>query len=176
MLTSANAALLGGEALAAYRALPAYAVGEASAAAARAAGFGNIRTGPADGAALLEMIAGDGVRQLLHLAGRDRIGLSHPELRVEAVALYAADAVESLPPEAEAAIRRKALVLLHSPRAAALFGGFVGARREAIRAMAISPATAAAAGEGWAEMAVAARPRDEALLELAAKLCQNEGE
>jgi uroporphyrinogen-III synthase len=39
---------------------------------------------------------------------------------------------------------------------------------------AISAPVSAAAGGGWREVAIAAAPRDEALLELAAKLCQNE--
>ena len=173
MLTSANAARHGGAGLAPFLAFPCYAVGESSAAAARAAGFRDVRTGPADAAALLDLMAADGVRRVLHLAGRDRLDLGHPAVAVDAVAVYAADARESLPAEAEAAIARDALVLLHSPRAAALFAGLAGARRAQIRIAAISPAAAAAAGPGWAAVAVAPRPRDEALLELAAKLCQN---
>jgi uroporphyrinogen-III synthase len=51
MLTSANAARLAGDAMASFTALPCYAVGEASAAAAADAGFADIRVGPSDGAA-----------------------------------------------------------------------------------------------------------------------------
>ncbi len=47
MMTSANAARHGGPGLARYRDLPLYAVGPETAAAARAAGFADIRAGPA---------------------------------------------------------------------------------------------------------------------------------
>jgi uroporphyrinogen-III synthase len=66
------------------------------------------------------------------------------------------------------------LALLHSPRAAALFAGLAGDRSR-IRVAAISLRTARAAGEGWQSVAVAPRPRDQALLELAAELCQKAG-
>ena len=62
--------------------------------------------------------------------------------------------------------------MLHSPRAAALFAALRGRSARRSRIAAISAPTAAAAGEGWKSVAVAAAPRDEALLELAAKLCQ----
>ena len=48
--------------------------------------------------------------------------------------------------------------------------------RGQIAVAAISAAAAEAAGPGWADMAVAAEPRDEALLELAVQLCQTEGD
>ena len=79
------------------------------------------------------------------------------------------------PPMRDAALTGGALVLLHSPRAARLFAELVdGAElaRDAVRIAAISPAALAAAGPGWRLAAAAARPRDDALLELAAKLCQ----
>jgi len=176
MVTSANAARHGGDGLASYRAQPCYAVGETTAAAARSAGFADVRAGPADAAALLDLMAADGVHAALHLAGRDRLDLDHPAVRIHDVAVYAADAQDRLPAEAGAAIDRNALVLLHSPRAAALFADLAGERRAGIRIAAISAATAIAAGDGWAAVAVARRPRDEALLELAAKLCQNGAE
>ena len=75
----------------------------------------------------------------------------------------------ALPPDLE-----QALVLLHSPRAAARFAVLAGNRRGAIRIAAISAETAAVAGAGWRSVDVAAAPRDQALLELAAKLCQTE--
>ena len=59
MLTSANAVREAGAALAAYRHLPAYAVGETTAHAAIDAGFPNIRTGSSDAAALVVTMAKD---------------------------------------------------------------------------------------------------------------------
>jgi len=169
LFTSAHAPRLAGSGLAALRTLPTYAVGEATAEAARAAGFGDIRTGPADGAALLALAAADGVRRALHLCGRDHLPLRHPDLEVEARAVYAA--VER---DGPLDIPAGAVALLHSPRAAALFARRVAARA-GIRIAAISPAAAAAAGEGWAAVAVAARLRDEAVLEVARSLCQSGG-
>ena len=103
---------------------------------------------------------------MLHLCGIDHIALPGVERRI----VYAADAADALPEAASGALAADAVALIHSPRAAAVFAGLVDDRAR-IRLALISPAAAAAAGAGWAEMAVAARPRDEALLEVAAKLC-----
>ncbi|MEA3030874.1 MAG: uroporphyrinogen-III synthase [Sphingomonadales bacterium] len=165
LLTSANAARLGGDGLTPFLALPCYAVGERTAEAARAAGFGDVRIGPSDGAALLALAGAHGAGSLLHLGGREHIVLD----RVTHISVYAAEAAGALPADAG-----DALVLLHSPRAAAGFAALVGRRRGAIRIAAISAQTAAAAGEGWKSIAIADAPRDQALLELAAKLCQTE--
>jgi len=167
LLTSANAARLGGARLTGFTHLPCYAVGEATEDAARAAGFDDVMAGPSDGAALIETMAD--VRRLLHLCGRDHAALDRPGLSRRIV--YASDPVPSLPPQADLT----ALVLLHSPRAAAHFAALAGPRAE-IRLAALSEAVAQAAGAGWKSVAVAAHPRDEALLELAAKLCQTERE
>ena len=162
LLTSANAARLGGEGLTAFLALPCYAVGEATAAAARAAGFTDVRTGPSDGAALAAMAERNGARSMLHLGGRDHVALD----RVMHVAVYASEPAGTLPGDLN-----EAVVLLHSPRAAARFAALASDRAKFTLA-AISAQTAEAAGGGWRKVAVASAPRDEALLELAAKLCQ----
>ena len=163
LLTSANAARHAGKRFD----LPCYAVGEATAAAAGDAGYTDVRTGPSDGAALLDEMVRDGVRSALHLCGRDHLAIAHPELRIERRMVYAAEAVGELPREA---LARGALVLLHSARAAALFASLVEERRT-LRLAAISPAVAAAAGPGWGSISCASAPRDEALLELAVRLC-----
>lgn len=165
VLTSAHAARLGGGGLTPFLALPCYAVGERTAEAAQAAGFTDIRIGPSDGLALVALARAQGAEALLHLGGREHIVLD----RVTHVPVYAAEAGGALPADA-----LDALVLLHSPRAAAGFAALAGRRRGAIRIAAISAQTAAAAGEGWQAVAIAAAPRDHALLELAAKLCQTE--
>jgi uroporphyrinogen-III synthase len=172
MLTSANAARHGGDAMTPFLALPCYATGEATAAAATAAGFGDVRTGPSDGAALLARMAADGVRYAFHPCGRDRTGMAQEAVRVADVPVYAAEAVRRLPPEAEAALHNRALVLVHSPRAGRLLADLFEGERRFVPIAAISAAAAAAAGEGWQSVSVAAEPRDQALLELAAKLCQ----
>jgi len=163
LLTSANAARHGGGGMTPFLALPCYAVGERTAGAARAAGFADLRTGPSDGAALAQLARSEGAQALLHLGGRDHVALAG----VRHVPVYAAEPAGALPPDAA-----QALALLHSPRAAARFAELAGARRSAFRIAAISAAAAAAAGPGWRSVAIAAAPRDQALLELAAKLCQ----
>jgi len=168
LLTSANAARHGGDGMTPFLDLPCYAVGERTATAARAAGFTDVRTGPADAAALMSTASANGIRSAIHFCGRDHIRPAGPI--VATVAVYASEPVASLPAEAEGA-----MVLLHSPRAAAAFAETVR-DRSAIRIAAISAQTAAAAGPGWKAVHVAAAPRDEALLELAGKLCQTAGE
>jgi uroporphyrinogen-III synthase len=173
MLTSANAPRHAGGGLTPFQALPCYAVGGATAAAAGAAGFAILRIGPGDAADLLAMMAADGVRRVLHPCGRDHVEVTHPELSITRIPVYAADAVERLAAQAEQAIAGDAVVLLHSPRAAAVFSDLAGPLRSRARIIAISAAAADAAGAGWKAMEVATVPRDEALLEVAAKLCQN---
>ena len=178
LLTSANALRHGGPRLARYASLPCYCVGEATAAEARKAGFVAPRAGRGDGGALLRIMADEGIRNVLHPCGTDHVALEHPALAISHLPVYAAEAVERLPGEAAQALRSGALALVHSPRAGRLLGELAdaaGLRRGSIRIAAISPAAAEAAGEGWALKAVAAAPRDQALLELAAKLCNNAG-
>jgi uroporphyrinogen-III synthase len=111
-----------------------------------------------------------GVCRALHLHGREHVPLSRPGLIIEGRAVYAADPVPALPDAAR--ILTEAVALIHSPRAGASFAALM-ADRKAIVLAAISPAAAAAAGGGWAGIEVAQTPRDEALLELAVKLCNN---
>jgi len=165
LLTSANAPRLGGDGLTSFLALPCYAVGERTAEAASQTGFADIRTGPSDGAALARLAASQGINCAVHLCGRDRIALG-PPVALE-IPVYATEPVARLPARVA-----DALVLLHSPRAAGLFARLAGAGRGEIRIAAISRAAAEAAGSGWKSADVAAAPRDQALLELAAKLCQ----
>jgi uroporphyrinogen-III synthase len=76
------------------------------------------------------------------------------------------------------ALRSGALALLHSPRAAALFAQLAedaGLKRGTIAIAALSRNVLAAAGSGWKIAESAETPSDNALLELAAKLCQTSG-
>jgi uroporphyrinogen-III synthase len=146
--------------------LPCYTTGEATAAAARDAGFARVQVGPSHGEAALSLARRDGRSRVLHLCGREHVALPGVERRI----VYAADAVEALPDTASDALADDAVVLVHSPRAAVLLASLVEARGR-VRLALISAAAAEAAGEGWAAKWVAERPRDEALLEVAAKLC-----
>lgn len=172
LMTSANAARQGGAGLAALVDLPLYAVGAATAAAARAAGFAQIVTGEDGVEAIVAQARRDGVSDLLHLAGRDHRAPDAATVTIERRLVYAADAVTTLPEVAGQALP-DAIALLHSPRAAALFATLVDPTHIAIAA--ISVATRDAAGAGWRAVAVADRPTDAALLAAAAKLCDHGG-
>jgi len=169
MLTSANAVRHAGPALMLYRTLPAYTVGSATAEAAVTAGLGDVRIGPSDAAALLDMMGRDGVRSALHVAGREHKDVIHPMVRVTRRIVYGADPVASLPDAAQHALAERAVALLHSPRAAALFAGLVD-ERSGVAIAAISPAAAEAAGGGWRAIAIAEHPSDASLLAAAAGL------
>jgi uroporphyrinogen-III synthase len=174
LLTSAHAAREAGPQVAQFLHLPCHTVGEATAAAAGEAGFADVRTGTGDGAAALAA-AGEG--RLLHLCGRDHLPLRRAGGGIERRIVYAADAVAELPAEARRALTSGALALIHSPRAGSVFAALVdraGLSRSPTALAAISEAAAAPAGAGWRRVDIAARPRDEALLELAAQLCQTD--
>lgn len=165
--TSAAAPALGGAGLAALTHLPAYAVGAATGDAARAAGFVDVRVARGDASAVFAQSAGDGIAQLLHLAGADRSPAVIPEgLNVGIVTVYAADLVEALPAQGFD------LALLYSARTAAHFTSLFAGDRTAVRIAALSPAIAAAAGTGWAAVTVAAEPTEDALFAAARLSCE----
>jgi uroporphyrinogen-III synthase len=159
LLTSVNALRHAGPALARYSALPVLAVGEATAAAARDAGFRPALVGDADVAALL---AATDARRILHLSGRERTGA---DPRVTAVPVYASDPLPVAPEPLAGTV-----ALLHSPRAARRLAAIAGDLRPAIRVAALSPAVAEAAGPGWAALAAAPAPTDATLVALARTL------
>jgi uroporphyrinogen-III synthase len=164
MMTSANAARLGGDRLADYRHLRLYAVGEATAEAAKAAGFTTVIVGARDVAALVADLVNAGCHDVLHLAGHDRTPAVAP-FHIETVIVYASDTLPT--PE----IPDDTVALLHSARAAQRFSEIV-ADRNSTAIVAISPAVAIAVGRGWRAIAVAQSPQDTAMLALAATLCE----
>lgn len=171
LLTSANALRHAGPGLAAFAHLPALAVGEATAAAARAAGLTVALTGERDAAALLAAAKEAGFTRPLHLAGRDRV-----EAEVAAVTVYASEE-RRIAGNAEIEWEGR-IALLHSARAARRFAWLVdrdGVSRARIAVAALSPAVAEAVGEGWAALTVAERPTDTALVAAAAALIDPPG-
>lgn len=175
VFTSANGVRLAGAEAARYRHLPAFAVGGATATAAREAGWSDVRDGGGSAAALFAAAHDTGVRDLLHLAGVDRIAAElPPDLAVTVREVYAATLLD-LPPHVAALLDagRVDAVLLYSPRTAAHFGGQVdaaGIDRGRVAVAALSPAVAAAAGGGWRAVATAATPDDVALFAAATAL------
>jgi uroporphyrinogen-III synthase len=166
LLTSANAVRHAGEGLKALRGLPAYAVGDATAEAAREAGFDIKGTGDAGVERLLGSIEAD--IKLLHLCGDDRKEAA--EARQEVVPLVVYRATEVAAPDLSAAAGSVALV--HSPRAARRLAQLVE-EKAGVAIAAISAAAAEEVGQGWETVEIADQPRDEALLALAARLCKN---
>lgn len=173
LVGSANAFRHGGAALESLRALPVRAVGEATAEAAREAGFTVERTG-SGGLQLLLDKAAPGTR-LLRLSGEERVELAPPAgVSVEERVVYASEA-GPMPPELAELLRNGAVVLLHSGEAARHFAAEcdrLALPRNRIALAALAPRIAAAAGEGWAACAIADQPQDAALLALARQLCQ----
>ena len=163
--------------------LPAYAVGEATAAAARDAGFANVVSAGSDAAGLAALLLGrvDPAKgPLLHATGADQAGDLAGALRargfdLQQAVLYRAVAATALPPAARAAIESGDIagVALFSPRSAGIFADLaaaagLGGKLASLDAFCLSRA-AAAALEGkaaWRAVRVAARPNAEALIAL----------
>lgn len=161
VFTSANAVRHAGAQLARLTTLPVYAVGEATAALAAETGF-KIATVGDGGARQMQLPQG---QRLLHLAGRDHL----PIAGAVTMKVY-----EALPTEHPAGIDTldDCVVAVHSARAGARLAELIAERsRTAIAAL--SPAAAAASGDGWLTVQAAAEPSDAALLALAARLCKS---
>jgi uroporphyrinogen-III synthase len=160
--------------------LPVFAVGAATAAAARAAGFAEVSSAEGDGAALADLIA----RRLtpdaaiLHVAGRDEAfnlagALKARGFPARRAVGYAAEAAGSLSAEAITALAAPTgalWVALFSARSARVFLDLagragVGEKRRGVGAACLSRTIAEAAGPGWRETRIAARPSAAALIE-----------
>lgn len=174
LLTSANALRMAGPEIRRFTHLPAFAVGSATAALAREAGFASVVVGDSDVSRMMGRIATLGVQRLLHLCGADVAPYDLFGIEVERVIVYDSSAIEPAP-DLDAILGRDPVVLIHSPRAARHFAAIAGeAPRRGISLVAISRRAADAAGDGWREVAIAAEPRDEAMLKEAAALCRRE--
>jgi uroporphyrinogen-III synthase len=160
VMTSANAARLGGAGLARFAHLPVFAVGGATGAAAREAGFCDVRIGSGDATDLGAGLPG----RVLHLTGADHRPLP-TAAQVTAVAVYRSRTID--PPEPLAG----EICLIHSPRAGARFADLVP-DRSATQIVAISPAAARACGTGWAAVHIAAHQREHAMLATLARVCE----
>ncbi len=189
LFTSANgvrslAALAAERNLPGWRDLPAFAVGDASAAAARAAGFARVESAGADVTALARLVIDrldPKAGPLFHAAGSAVAGdlagmLTEAGFTLRREMLYAAKPAEQLSPATVTALANGDfdLALFFSPRTAATFATLARAAGDGVvngcaaaAAVCLSPAVAAAARElPWREVRVAARPELPALLEL----------
>jgi uroporphyrinogen-III synthase len=160
------------------RNLPVFAVGAATAASARAAGFTDVTSAEGDVEALAELIARAGPPgAVVHAGGRERAGdlpgrLAPAGVQALALALYETIAASALPEEAGAALAAAALdaVLLHSPKAARVLAAVLAGRpereRAGLRAVGLSQACLRPLEAlGLAGVAAASTPDEAALLE-----------
>ena len=189
LFTSANgarsfAALAAARDLSGWRELPVFAVGDASAAAAREAGFARVESAGSDVASLARLVIDrldPKTGALFHAAGSAVAGdlagvLGGAGFTVRREMLYEAKPAQQLSPATATALANRGfdLVLFFSPRTATTFVTLTRAAGEAVvsgcdaaAAACLSPAVAAAAGElPWREVQTAARPELAALLDL----------
>jgi uroporphyrinogen-III synthase len=164
------------------RRLPVYAVGEATAAAARSAGCDRLVVAKGDAKSLGRLIAarcrpGDGA--LLHLSGEQVQGglaetLKSAGLELRRHVVYRAVRTPSLSPGLQTALSRRTVgaVLLFSPRTARTFADLVQKVEleeglEGAAALCLSAAVAEEVrGLGWSEVRVAKSPSTNALVHL----------
>jgi uroporphyrinogen-III synthase len=166
LVTSAQAFRVGGEELRHLRRLKVFAVGEATAEAARSAGFDVAAAGEAGVEQLLGAVGTE--LRLLHLCGEDRKTLDGAAQSITQVVVYRSRAIEA--PDLRGI--SGSVALIHSPRAGRRLAELVD-DRSSIALAAISAAAADAAGDGWESSRAAQNSTDDALLALAARLCNN---
>ncbi len=164
LLTSANAVRYGGGAVGLYRALPAFTVGAATAQAARDAGFGVVVEGSGNAVDVLRTLGKAGHSRPLHLSGEDRTPYPHLPFTVTTRIVY-----EAAPVDIELPTGRYA-ALVHSARAATRFADLCPSPK-LVDVVSISAAVSEAAGSGWRTVNTADTPTDDAMLALAAMLC-----
>jgi uroporphyrinogen-III synthase len=173
LIGSANAIRHGGRALELFREKPVHAVGEATAQAARDAGFHVVRTGEGRLQAVLDELAGQSLR-LLRIAGEEHVAVSAPADVALVTRVVYASVARPMPDSLAAVLQAGAVVLLHSAAAARHFASEcdrLGLDRARIALAALAPRIAEAAGAGWERIATARAPTDAALLALARDMC-----
>lgn len=155
---------------------PVYAVGQATAQAARDAGFAVAATGNGGLQGVLDHHVPPGTA-LLRLAGEEHVDLILPAgtgVTMETRITYASRAAPMADSLARQLAQGGAWVLLHSAAAARHLAAEVdrlGVPRAAVSLAVLGPRISAAAGGGWAQIACAERPDDAALLALFGKMC-----
>jgi uroporphyrinogen-III synthase len=170
LLTSANSVRCGGDQIKELRSLSVHAVGAATAAAARDAGFDIASAGDAGVDRLLGSL--DPGLKLLHLAGEDRKAASDARQRITCVTVYRSRIRLAV----ELADVEGVVALIHSPRAGRRFAELIDQgelSKNTIAVAAISAEAAEATRDGWEAVGLADEPTDDALLVLAERLCNN---
>ena len=163
------------------RDVPVYAVGARTAAAARDAGFADVRMSEGRGAEdLYRFAAAGGARRALHLAGRDIAAAPAPDsLDITRVSAYRAERRPLTDAASEALISGKIdMTLLYSARTAAQFGWELtrlGLTRSRLSVACLAE-FGAALSCGWREIDIAERPDERSLFAAAGLLCEDRDE
>jgi uroporphyrinogen-III synthase len=164
LITSANALRCAGDQLKEFLSLPVYAVGEMTSHAARERGLAIAASGNRGIDRLIDCIPRN--LRLLHLGGEDLREPSEVRAGIAVIPVYRAQEVE----HPDLNLADGVVALIHSPRAGRRFAELVKDRSD-IMIAAISAAAAEAVGTGWRAVEAAGEPSDDALLALAARLC-----
>ncbi|WP_345725598.1 uroporphyrinogen-III synthase [Qipengyuania proteolytica] len=173
LVGSANVFRHGGDGLEAFSRLPVHVVGQATADAARNAGFVVGQVGRGGLQSVLDALDGRELH-LLRLAGEDHVILAAPEgIRIETRVVYRTVPIELADAER---LRAGGVVALHSGAAATRFAeecDRLGLERALIDLAVIGPRVAEMAGTGWRSIHIAEAAEDTQLLALAKALCQD---
>lgn len=171
LIGSANVFRHGGAGLARLRDLPVCCVGEATARAARAAGFALRVAGEGELQGVVDRT--DPPARLLRLMGEESVDLIPPPgVEIVEAPVYRNRTLRL----DESDLPENAMVALHSAATARQFSREVARlerERSAFALCAISQRVAEAAGAGWRAVGIAESPDDAALLALATRLCQD---
>lgn len=151
--------------------IPVFAVGDATAKAARAAGFEDVRSADGDVTSLASVIAASldaSAGAVVHISGADVSGdlagaLRSFGFRAERRVAYTAVAVTELPQQLREPLD---MVLFHSARAAETFLALGAGESPRLVAVCLSERVAEVARKGvWKRVVVAPAPREDALIE-----------
>lgn len=179
-LTSPNGAEAAAR-LTALRSMPVFAVGAATADAARAQGFTDVLSADGDGLALAKLIAARTNGPVLHVHGRDIrfdlvSALTLSGVRARGVTAYAAEPTTALNQDASASLAAGAVVLVYSPKGAERLVALArkaGATEALLQAEAAAISNAAAEpleALGIARVEIAAHPDEAALIDALERL------
>ncbi|WP_237152881.1 uroporphyrinogen-III synthase [Oryzibacter oryziterrae] len=182
--TSANAlrALPGGALPAAWLAIPAFCVGEATARAARAAGFADVRASAGTAADLALSLRASGLGHVLHLVGRDQTGdlaagLCEAGLSAQSLIVYRAEMRDDLAPATWAGLQMRTFagLIVASQRSAQGFFKILQSKDRLdllndLVLIAISEAAAAPLTDRCHRTVIATEPNGDALLRAAVAL------
>jgi uroporphyrinogen-III synthase len=171
LVTSPNGARHGEATLRNFAHLPVYVVGEASAAAVREHGEQTVIVGGGDAASTIPMISAAGHQRLLHICGEETRPFDPLGLSITRHVVYRSEARDMRRHTKALVTMPSSVIAVHSPAAGRRLNALLPPSCRNHFVLAISEATAQAAGSGWRRVTVAPEPNDRALLHVASSLC-----